>query len=179
MYCPRCGQQASENLKFCSRCGISLGLIAEFLANGGTLPQLAEIYRSKNKLTKKNGMIFSLFWILFFVLLMTPIFGVFDIDELAGISAIIGIFGGLLIFLASAFFLESPPKQIFVQNPVTPENRNLEGKNFNALPPQQSIPAQDYVSPAGGWRTSNTSDLAQPHSVTEGTTKLLQKEEER
>ena len=36
MYCPRCGQkQMAGDLKFCSRCGLPMGLVAELLANGG------------------------------------------------------------------------------------------------------------------------------------------------
>ena len=33
MYCPRCSQQqVSEETKFCSRCGLPLGLVSELLA---------------------------------------------------------------------------------------------------------------------------------------------------
>ncbi len=49
MYCPNCSQQQiSEETKFCSRCGLPLGLVSEILANGGFLPQLDELYKDKN-----------------------------------------------------------------------------------------------------------------------------------
>ena len=47
-------------------------------------------------------------------------------------------------------------------------------KEQNALPPSESIPTSGYVPPnQSNWRDTN--DLAQP-SVTEGTTKLLEKD---
>jgi hypothetical protein len=57
--------------------------------------------------------------------------------------------------------------------------QNLRGSTQqNALPPQQSVPASSYVPPPpapGNWHTTN--DLVAPPSVTEPTTKLLQKDE--
>ena len=44
MFCPNCSQQqVSEETKFCSRCGLPLGLVAEIVAYGGFLPQLADL----------------------------------------------------------------------------------------------------------------------------------------
>src|SRR5438045_8647351 len=38
MFCPRCGQQqASEEVRFCSRCGLQLDALAEFVEAGGRL----------------------------------------------------------------------------------------------------------------------------------------------
>ena len=66
MFCPRCGQQQmSGDLRFCSRCGLPLGIVSEVLANGGTLPQLLELGKS-SFFSRRNGAIFSLFWFIFF-----------------------------------------------------------------------------------------------------------------
>ena len=36
MYCPKCGQQQiSDEMKFCSRCGLALSGLADWLAGGG------------------------------------------------------------------------------------------------------------------------------------------------
>src|SRR5215213_2545437 len=97
MHCPRCGQQqASEETKFCSRCGFPLGLVSEILAHGGFLPQLADLHKTKSWWTKKNGVIFSFMWCIFFLLIMAPFWGILRVPPMAGISAIIGIFGGLM-----------------------------------------------------------------------------------
>ena len=39
MYCPKCGQQqVSDNTRFCSRCGLPIDVLAEWLAGGGVKP---------------------------------------------------------------------------------------------------------------------------------------------
>ena len=180
MHCPRCGQQqVSEQTKFCSRCGFPLGLISEVLAHGGFLPQLAELNEKKTFFSKKNGVIFSVFWFMFFTMLMTSIFGIAGADELTGISAVIGIFGGLMLMIASLLLLKSSKKNPAFQNMEIPASnpQALYGtQQKNALPPQQTIPTSAYVPPSqGNWRDTN--DLL-PTSVTENTTKLLSKDEQ-
>lgn len=180
MYCPGCGQQQiSDEIRFCSRCGLPLGLVAEILAHNGFLPQLEELNKKKGKLlTRRNGLIFSLYWFIFFVLIFTPFWGIVDVDELAAMSAIIGIFGALLLALSSVLFFEKVPKKLNTQmlDSASAERQSLHGftGKANALPPNQSIPASSYVPPNQvNWR--DTKDLVQP-SVTEGTTKLLEKD---
>ena len=185
MYCPRCGQQQiSDATKFCSRCGFQMGLIGELLANNGFLPQLAELYNKKSGwLTRRNGVMFSIFWFLFFLFIMTPIWGIADVDELAGISAILGIFGGLILLIGSLVLLRKP-----TQIPQLQQDPNLFAQpaplyghsQQAALPPQQSEPVSSYAPPAAGaWRVPDTGEFARPGSVTESTTKLLSKEEEQ
>jgi len=179
MYCPRCSQQqVSEETKFCSRCGFPLGLVSELLAHGGFLPQLADLYKSKGWLTKRNGVAFSGFWLIFFSLLGI-LFRIADFDELAGASIAIGIFGGLIWLIASLVFLKSASKDSFPANELPNANvNNLYEANQKVLPPQQSQSAQSYVPPADSWKAPNTGEFAKPPSVVENTTKLLQKDEE-
>ena len=179
MYCPRCGQQqVSEETKFCSRCGFPLGLVSELLMNGGFLPQLAELYKSKKWLTKRNGVVFSIMWIMFFLFIMAPFWGIVDVDELAGVSAIIGIFGGLMWLIASLVFLKSSKVTSFPMNELPNANMNtLHAANLHGLPPQQTQPAQSYVPPVNSWKAPDTGEFVRPGSVTENTTKLLKKEE--
>ena len=179
MHCPRCGQQqVSEDTRFCSRCGFPLGLVSEILAHGGVLPQLADLHTKKKKiLTRKNGLKISLVWFLLFTFLLTPLAGIAGLEEGAGVIAILGFSGGLLMMLISWMFLENEPK--FSSIDSTYQSANYLSGNAarqNALPPQQSQPVQDFVPPAGNWKAPNTGELV-PHSVTDGTTKLLQKDE--
>jgi len=180
MYCPRCSQQqVSEETKFCSRCGFPLGLISEILAHGGFLPQLAELYKSKKWLTRKNGVVFSILWTIFFLLFIASLFGIADLPEMAGISAVIGIFGGLMWLIASLVFLKSAAMDSFPASELPNANvNNLSEANQKGLPPQQSQPAQSYVPPASLWKAPTTGEFARPQSVIEGTTKLLKKDEE-
>ncbi len=181
MYCPRCSQQqASEETKFCSRCGFPLGLVSELLAHGGFLPQLADLYKSKKILTRRNGLIFSLFWFLIFVLILTPLFGIIGAPEqLVGIMAIIGTMGAFIMMLASVLILKKEPANLTLPPSESPSDkiRNLHAVRQTALPPQQSQPAQSYIPPTGAWQAPNTGEFARPSSVTENTTKLLEKSE--
>jgi len=178
MYCPRCSQhQVSEETKFCSRCGFPLGLVSEILAHGGFLPQLAELYKSKKWLTRKNGVVFSFMWTIFFLLFLASLWGIADVPELAGASAVIGIFGGLMLLIASLVFLKSGSNDAFPASELPNANvNNLYEAKGRGLPPQQSQPAQSYAPPANSWKAPDTGEFSRPRSVTEGTTKFLDKE---
>lgn len=174
MHCPSCGQQqVSNETKFCSRCGMPLGIVAEVLVHGGYLPQLAQLNEKKTIFTRRNGVAFSLLWCLFFLLIMTPLWGIMKVDALAGASAIIGIFGGLMFLISSLMFLKKP--LVTYDHAIKAAPPNLYGRPQQvSLPPQQSIPASVYTTPQpGNWRDTN--DL-QP-TLSESATKLLDKDE--
>src|SRR5690349_19457996 len=116
MHCPSCGQQQISNeTKFCSRCGMPLSLVADVVANGGTLPQLAQLDQMNLKkpfLSKKNGVLFGVFWFIFLTMFATAFFGILNApDELIGVIAITGVFGALMIIIGSLVILPSskPP----------------------------------------------------------------------
>jgi hypothetical protein len=182
MHCPSCGQeQVSANTKFCSRCGFQLDLVGELLANGGFLPQLAQLAGNKSFFNKKNGVMFAVLWFFFFVFFLTPIGGIIDSEEMAAISAVTGIFGSILILIFSLAFLPSS-KAAAATRFVSPDSipRGLYGKpQQQQLPPEQFQPANVYTAPQGNWRAPDTGELATPGTVTENTTKLLSKEENR
>lgn len=182
MHCPRCGQQqVSVETKFCSRCGFQLGLVSELLANGGFLPQLAELYKGRSALfTRKNGVIFSILWFILFVMMIPAFFAIGDIDGPPQVSAVFGLFTTLMFLIISLGFLKKAPKPYelrAVEASSTPAP--LYGQvTATALPPQRQQAATDYTAPgAGSWRAPDTGDLV-PGSVIEGTTKLLKKDRE-
>lgn len=195
MFCPNCGQQqVSSNLRFCSRCGFPLGLVAEVLSHGGSLPQLATLEGKKNLYNRKNVFLFGLSWFLVFVLLLVPLAAVILGDTYFGeflvpIAAILGTMGGFLIMLFSLYFPSSRAK---VEQPFA-NRQNFAGTSQlhantpqNALPPQSANfnpvnnayvpPAQQPIPVSRDWREANTNELNLPPSVTEDTTKLLEKE---
>ena len=124
---------------------------------------------------------FSVGWFIFFTMFMTSIWGILNVDELAGICAVTGVFGALLILIGSLVFL--PSSKQFLRMPIQemphPQPAAIYGNpNAGALPPQRQQPATDYAAPgAGSWRAPDTGDLV-PGSVIEGTTKLLKKDRE-
>lgn len=181
MHCPRCGQeQLSEEIRFCSRCGFLLTGIVEVMANGGNVPAVAE---AKNKVStpRKRGLKKGLF-IFLLAFLFVPLTAILtlmiDAREPFGvvIVAILLTVGGLLRMAYAMMFESDAPTERTLEGNVYQSAQSLLNKkqNIKSLPPEQSIPAASYVPPtAGNWRDTN--DLT-PSSVTESTTKLLQKE---
>lgn len=182
MHCPKCGQQQiSEETRFCSRCGFQLGLVAKLLENGGFLPQLAEIYKGKSTFfSRKNGVIFSALWLIFWVMMLPAFFGIANEEDAAGVSAVFGIFTTMMFLIISLAVLKRAPKayELAPHQMAASAPASLYGQApIGALPPQQTHPASTYMPPEGGWRVPDTGDLARPGSVTEGTTKLLKKDQ--
>jgi hypothetical protein len=184
MYCPQCGQQqAAGVVRFCSRCGFPLDGVIQLLGNGGMLP----VYRapdetpqiSARKRGVKQGGI-----LLLSGALVVPILGVLDsfattstfLDILVALAAIICFIGGPLRMLYAAVFEEGAPNLInrgvrpYVSAP-TPAPQFGQVSQPSALPPRS-------VQPPAGWRSRPiTAELSGPPSVTENTTRLLDKEE--
>ena len=180
MFCPHCGQeQISEMTRFCSRCGFLLTGTAVVLSNNGALPQSLSQKGSSNS-PRSRGLKQGLF-IFLLTFLLVPLVAIIskglDITPVfVAITAILLPVGGLLRMAYAVMFESS----VGVDAGTLPgmEARTLQGGHPNALPPSRSIPASDYVSPpAGNWR--DTKDLNTPASVTEETTKLLQKEQDQ
>jgi hypothetical protein len=181
MHCPRCGQQqVSTETKFCSRCGFQLGLVAELLANGGVLPQLAELYKGKGTIfTRKNGVIFTILWFIFFVMMIPAFLGLANAEDAAGVSAVFGVFTTIMLLIVSLGFLKKTPKGYplkAMEAPAMAASLHVQ-PNAGALPPQQQQPAGVYSAPQGGWRTPDTGELVERGSVIENTTKLLKQDE--
>ncbi|MBV9241662.1 MAG: hypothetical protein JO314_06610 [Acidobacteria bacterium] len=157
-----------------------LSLIAEVTANGGFLPQLAELEAQQSKrglFTRKNGVMASVFFMITFMMLLPALFGVANLETAAGVSAIIGVFGGMMLMIASLVFLPSARKRYFVPNYGAAPQQSIGGAApGHALPPQQSIPVSSYAPPQpGNWRDTN--DL-QP-AITESSTQILDDPERR
>lgn len=181
MYCPRCGQeQVSSEVRFCSRCGFVMHGLAELVAGGG-------LQEHKPATPRRRGLKQGGGWFLFGVLFV-PILGVLSSlinfpEEIVGLAALLFFLGGILRMLFALIFESGNPKEKTLEENVYQTAQKLLKKQpapgtQNALPPQQSYPVDAYVAPPtrADWR--DTSDLASPHSVTESTTKLLNKEEQ-
>jgi hypothetical protein len=176
MYCPRCGQQqATDSMRFCSRCGFSLEGTMHLLAHGGMLLQpQGEKGRSRRFKGVMQGAVLFLIGVI-----LVPIFGIMSsfapgrlenvFAFFAAISAIICFLGGPLRMLFAAIFEEGAPKyQSTPQTNYAPPA--ILPARVSALPPAAA-------SPAAQWRQRpQTAEIVTPPSVTDSTTKLLDKE---
>ena len=181
MFCPQCGQQqASGHIRFCSRCGFPLDGVIQLLGNGGMVP----VYRNpdeppaisaRRKGVKQGGML------LLSGAVLVPLLGVMAsfshsgfLEVLMAFAAIICFIGGPLRMLYAAVFEEPAPKPVLSYGPppmAAPRPQFTPHPQHQALPPP---PAR----PANAWRPRpNTAELVTPPSVTENTTRLLDKED--
>jgi hypothetical protein len=171
MYCPRCSQQQiSDEMKFCSRCGLPLSGLAEWLAAGvapAALQQETPVSprSSRQKKIRRAGKLMFISGVLF------PVFMVISliIDEGGPMAVpIILFFVSFFMMLYARLFVEgtSPSK-----NQQTPSALGATARD--ALPPA-GVPVYSPGNFSG--QQVRTNELAQPPSVTENTTRLLDDE---
>lgn len=181
MYCPRCGQQqATDSMRFCSRCGFPMEGTMHLLANGGMLPVVHAQEGEKKRSPKAKGVMQGA--ILFLLgILIVPTLGIMGnfapqrIDNVfyffTAIAAMICFVGGPLRMLFAALFEQGAPKYPqFTQTSYPPPT--IPPARVSALPP----PA---VNPAGQWRRPDTAEIQPRASVTDSTTQLLDREPKR
>lgn len=179
MFCPQCGQQqASGIVRFCSRCGFPLDGVIQLLGTGGMVP----VYRApeepvpmspRRKGVKQGGMLFLSGAVIVPILALFASFSNAAFPQiLAALAAIICFIGGPFRMLFAALFEEGAPRRVMTYGPPPmPQPQQFGPPRQNvALPPP---PARQPSS----WRRPNTAELVNPPSVTENTTRLLDKED--
>ncbi|HMJ26711.1 MAG TPA: hypothetical protein VK475_12810 [Pyrinomonadaceae bacterium] len=181
MYCPRCGQQqASDSMRFCARCGFLLEGAMVLLAHNGMLPRYetagAETKISPRRIGVKQGAMLMLIGAV-----LVPLLGIFSsfapgrigtaFEFFTAAAAVLCFVGGPLRMLFAALFEEGAPSPQFVM----PSSYSQP-----AIPPPVRVTAlpQASVAPTGGWRQRpQTAEILAPPSVTDHTTRLLEKSE--
>jgi len=180
MHCPRCGQhQATDAMRFCSRCGFPMEGTMQLLAHGGMLPVYQQPAGEKTISPRRRGVKQGALIMLLGVLLV-PILGVFSsfapgrlsnvFEFFCAISALLCFLGGPLRMLFAGIFEEGAPSTHF-----TPQ---MNYKIPAAMPPAQapSLPPPSAANPASHWRHPDTGELQPRASVTDNTTQLLDRE---
>ena len=166
MFCPRCGQQAAEEIRFCSRCGLPLGAVAEVVESGGepARPGAGGGLTPRQRGTRKGLMITAGGALFFAVAALLTAYR----DELFPLLIIAGILftAGVMRLLYGLLLEEDAP----AGRPAAPRPAELPRAKARAaeLPPARAVPVSTYAKPG-----AQTSDMAAPGSVTERTTELL------
>ena len=176
MFCPQCGQQQlSEAARFCSRCGFQLGAVSNLLATGGAAPETAMEAVPAPPSPKRKGaqlggkvMLSGLFLAPALAALRemigTP-------DELALVGVIV-MMAGFFRLLYALLFEDGPYRRQLQRQPATAAQAQFAPpREASALPPPQGVPARGYVP-----QRPDTADIGYRPSVTEGTTRLLERE---
>jgi hypothetical protein len=168
MYCPQCSQeQLTEQMRFCSGCGFPLVIVSKLIANGGALPgfdtegnrQLSPRERG----VRWGSLLMIASAVLFpIVLLLTAM----KHDSAVLFLPVFLLFlGGLARLLYAVLRQSTIPQK--TMSPATGWSQQLNSR------PQPHLPAHQKV-PVPIWRPAiDTSEMAQPPSVTDNTTRLL------
>jgi len=181
MYCPQCGQlQVSDVTRYCSRCGFLLDGVMAVLASGGAVPT-RYLQPATRKLSPRSRGVRQGAMLMLSTILIVPIFAIISVFILGYPEVIVPLVsislfvGGLLRILYALLMEDAFPPTEFEQAagyapPAAPQFDRLA--HNAALPP----PA---VNQAPSWRPRpNTAEIYQPPpSITEGTTRLLSKED--
>ena len=168
MYCPNCGQQQiSEEMRFCSRCGLALTGLAEWLA-GGRIQRVEQAQTPEPSKRRKH--IRRSAKLMFFSGVLFPIFLVISlaIDEGGPMVLPCLVFFVALVWMmyARIFMTETP--QVNYQAPQT--------TTLGSISARGSLPPATTTSIPVGRPQVRTNELAQPPSVTENTTRFLDNE---
>ncbi len=178
MYCPKCSQeQFSEEVRFCSRCGFSIGAVRELIASGNVLIPGTDVQaepRSSGQKAVRRGA-----WIMLGSLVFTLFVGFMSaIDDDFAVMLVLP-FLGFILGLLSVFYgtfladkrarkraaLKSLAVPMMTAQPVAPTRAEL--------PASRMAPIESFSIKRG-----ETAEMVQPPSVTENTTRLLDEESE-
>ncbi len=167
MFCPQCGQQSSDEIRFCPRCGLSLAPHAALLSVGNTAARGAVAAQGPPVRSAKRVQMRRAAKLMFFSVVLFPLFLGLSIatDGPVGLLFSLAMFlGGLAWMVYAKLFGDDSP---YV--PRQASRRDLKaGGERPALDAQQFAPASLFDR-----QRANTAEILQPPSVTEHTTKLL------
>ena len=174
MYCPRCSQQqVSDDIRFCSRCGFKLDAVADLLLTDGVPLKSGKDFPLAATLIAAAMLFISILAVAMSLTYVGPA------------SSQMVMFSIILALISSIFLLSCKPwrlvRKLFSddtghvkaakQSPHAMSGLTTQVKSTTremALPPAQSIPVTGFSS-----QRVNTAEMAQPSSITEHTTRLL------
>lgn len=179
MYCPKCGQQVSEELRFCSRCGFQLGVVKELLAESSEALALTGASEPKSRFLSQRKQDLLLGATLIYVAAVATVLYswvqpkgviIFPLGMMWLAFSLFVLFFDPLIRVARKLFSDE------AQSSESGSHSLRSASNFStkvsprnsALPPAQSIPLT-----ALGAQRLNTGEIIQPPGITEHTTDLL------
>lgn len=174
MYCPQCSQeQLAGEMRFCSRCGFPLTIVTQLVANGGALAGFDT--EGKRQLSPREK---GARWGALLMIISGVLFPIVMLLTAMKHDAAVLFFPVLLIFLAGlARLLYAKLLQ-----PNTPMQKEIPAPSGQRLiqqlnsAPRSALAANESVHVSNWRQPIDTSEMAQPPSVTDHTTKLLSDE---
>jgi hypothetical protein len=163
MYCPQCGQQQSEEVRYCSRCGLSLYEIALWMREDG---ELINPDGEQRQVSPRRRHIVGAAKVAFFSGILCPIglfVGAVQKEPQWLAIPLVVFLGSLVWMIYCRLFMKGD------EDYASQRRRPLSSADKTYLPPSQS---SGTVLEA---HRVNTAEMTQPPSITEYTTNLLKK----
>ena len=161
MFCPQCGhQQVSDDIRFCSRCGLSLGLMTDLLGKDAN-----QLKRQKREMLGIGFMMATVLMLLNFII----VFGVVTLPHLGNAPAFLWIWItfvlcslvtgalGLANLIRGGFFKKLTERDALLRLMQAEQKRQTLAEKAKRAPGEEPIPR-----------------LVEPASVTETTTRELE-----
>jgi hypothetical protein len=169
MFCPKCGQQSSDEVRFCPRCGLQLNGLAAYVATNGQAPAAAPVPHAPVMTARRRGMRRGA-KLMFICAVLLPAAALLAFEDDAP--------GPLLLvcttFLAGLAWMVY--SWLFSDN-VLPVGKGARRRDLAAAGDKPALGAPQFTpAPLFDQQRANTAELYRPPSVTENTTKLLDKD---
>jgi hypothetical protein len=169
MFCPKCGQQSSDEVRFCPRCGLQLAGLAAYVAGeeltpAGTLVPRAPVMTARRRGMRRGAKL------MFICAVLLPAAALLAFEGDAPGPLLLVLTGGLagLAWLVFSW--------LFNDN-VLPVGKGAGRRDLAAAGERPALGApQSAPAPLFNQQRANTAEIYQPPSVTENTTRLLDKE---
>lgn len=170
MFCPKCGQQSADEVRFCPRCGLQLDGLAAYVAGRENLPAGAPVQSAPLMTARRRGMRRGA-KLMFFCAVLLPAAALLAFEGDAPGPLLLVLTGGLagLLWLVYSW--------LFNDNTVPVLSRKSR-KEFAAAGGRPALGAQQFApaSSFGRQQRVHTGEIVRPPSVTENTTRLLDKD---
>ncbi len=181
MFCPKCSQQqVSEEVRFCSRCGFSLGAVRELVVSGGVNEEegkAGQLAPSQRNARKGAWLILASLAITLIVAFLAAIED--DFAVLLFLPLLVFVLGFLRVlygvFLADKRAARAKAKAASQKQvvPIQPGELGAAARR-----PELSAPRVAPIERIPAPRIE-TAEMVRPPSVTENTTRLLDDESDR
>jgi|SRR5215213_43376 len=170
MYCPNCGQQQISEVRFCSRCGLPLTELAEWLA-GGSLPVRHAEQAPVSAASPRRKNMRRAAKLMFFSGVLLPVFLVICLAVNEGGPMFLPFF---IFFVSLVWMLYA---RLFSDNTPRVNYQPAQTTALGSASARGSLPPANTTSmPSVGRQQVRTNELAQPPSVTEHTTRIFDNE---
>ena len=169
MFCPKCGQQSSDEVRFCPKCGLHLAGVAAYMAANESAPAEAPAQRAPLMTARRRGMRRGA-KLMFICGVLLPIAALLAIEGDAPGPLLLVCTGGLAGLAWMVF------SWLFNDNTV-PVGKDAGRRDLGAAGDRPALGAPTFApAPLFNRQRADTAEIYQPPSVTENTTRLLDRD---